>query len=247
MCGIFGAIDKDSVTRTLQALHFLEYRGYDSAGIAYKNDKITVVKTQGRVSVLEEKLPIDAVASVAIGHTRWATHGRVCNENAHPFLSQDGHFAICHNGIIENCKQLRSMLTNSGFEFTSETDSETVAHLLQYNFKGDVLQSVISTAQMLSGSFAVLAETEYDDNLYAIKNKSPLIVGVNGGEIYLCSDVRCVANLAEKVAIVADNTVVRASGQGVEFFGFDGKRRAVEWFAPTKTQTEQTVVTDYML
>ncbi|MGN1040262.1 MAG: class II glutamine amidotransferase, partial [Candidatus Fimimonas sp.] len=126
MCGIFGTTADGCVQKTLQALHFLEYRGYDSAGMCVKNGSLQVFKTQGRVSVLEGKLPQNVAGESATGHTRWATHGEVCDKNAHPFLSQDGAFSICHNGILENYVSLKTQLQKEGFTFVSDTDSETI-------------------------------------------------------------------------------------------------------------------------
>ena len=246
MCGIFGAISQDSVPKTVEALHFLEYRGYDSAGIAYKRDNLRVVKTAGRVTALESKLPPDAASNVAIGHTRWATHGAVRDENAHPFLSPKGNFAICHNGIIENHRQLKAEL-GVGALFTSETDSEVVAHLLERNFTGDVLLATLHTARQLSGAFAVIIENVYDDSLYAIKNKSPLVVGMGTDGVYMCSDVRCVSNYVSRVAVVPDNTVVVLGANGVTFYDFDGRERSVEFFQPDQGATTETVEGDVML
>lgn len=247
MCGIFGALEGDCVGKTLQALHFLEYRGYDSAGIAVKTDKLTVIKSKGRISALESKLPQKLEGNSAIGHTRWATHGAVCDENAHPFLSADGSFAICHNGIIENHLQLKEDLLQSGVKCVSQTDSETVAHLLQINYRGNVLQTVAKTALQLQGAFAILVSSVYDDNLYALKNKSPLVVGLSENGTYLCSDVRCISRWANKVAVVPDNTVVAASKNNVSFFDFQGKPKNVDFFTPDKAQAEQETDGDVML
>ncbi len=246
MCGIFGTTSPDCVQKTLSALHFLEYRGYDSAGVCVKNGGLSVYKTQGRVSVLESKLPENLVGESAIGHTRWATHGKVCDKNAHPFLSQDGNFCICHNGILENYLQLKASLQSDGVTFSSDTDSETIAHLLQKNFRSSVLQSVTETAKMLKGAFAVLVQTTHDGNLYAIKNKSPLVVGISENGVYLCSDVRCVSRWAKKVAVVPDNTIVVAGKHNVSFCNYDGKEFSVEFFAPTSFQATQQAEGDAM-
>lgn len=246
MCGIFGAIVGDSVQKTVEALHFLEYRGYDSAGIAYKGNNLNVVKTAGRVSALQEKLPEGAESDVAIGHTRWATHGAVKDENAHPFLSPDGNFAICHNGIIENYRQLKGTLSHNE-PYSSETDSEIVAHLLQRNYRGNVLNCVTKTAAELQGAFAVLAVNTYDDCIYAVKNKSPLVVGISEQGVYLCSDVRCISKYVLRVALVPDNTVAVASANGVSFYDFYGKARSVEFFIPQKSHGAQTCDGDVML
>ena len=232
MCGIFGVIDENCVEKTLQALRFLQYRGYDSAGIAVKGKGIEVFKCSGRVEDLQGKIPPLTAGALAIGHTRWATHGNVCDENAHPFLSNDGNFAICHNGIIENFEKLKISLQDAGCRFSSQTDSETVAHLLQENYKGNVLQATLKTANQLEGAFAVLAENAYDDCLYAIKYKSPLAVGVAKNAVYLSSDVRCLSRWAEKVAVVPDGTVVQASAKDVCFYTFDGKKLSVNFFVP---------------
>ncbi|MGN1066200.1 MAG: glutamine--fructose-6-phosphate transaminase (isomerizing) [Candidatus Fimimonas sp.] len=246
MCGIFGTTADGCVQKTLQALHFLEYRGYDSAGMCVKNGSLQVFKTQGRVSVLEGKLPQNVAGESATGHTRWATHGAVCDKNAHPFLSQDGAFSICHNGILENYVSLKTQLQKEGFTFVSDTDSETIAHLLQKNFRTNVLQSVTETAKALQGSFAVLVQTTHDNNLYALKNKSPLAVGISEQGVFLCSDVRCVSTWTQKVAVVPDNVVVVAGKSDVRFFDFFGKQIEVEFFVPTAFSGQQQIEGDVM-
>lgn len=230
MCGIFGAVCSDCVQKTLSALHFLEYRGYDSAGICVGGDGLTVIKTEGRVSALEQMLPQNLCGVRAMGHTRWATHGKVCNANAHPFLSQDGNFCICHNGILENYRQLQQLLPQ--VKFSSQTDSETIAHLLQHNYNGNMVQTLLKTASMLQGSYAVLVQTALDNKMYAIKNKSPLVVGVAPQQAFLCSDVRCLAQWAKRAAIVPDNTIVVADSNGICAFDENGKEVQLKFFAP---------------
>lgn len=220
MCGIFGTIGNDCVVKTMRALHFLEYRGYDSAGIAVKGETLSVVKTVGRVSVLGEKLKNDFFGQLAIGHTRWATHGEVSEVNAHPFLSPDGSFVICHNGIIENYGELKKFLQEHGLKTMSQTDSEVIALLLQHNYCGNVLEAVQKTARMLKGSFAVLVLNNYDNCLYAIKNKSPLIVGVKNGQTCLCSDMR--GCFADKIAVIGDGSIVKVSKTQISVRNFDG-------------------------
>ena len=240
MCGIFGMVGSGAVNATLSALKYLEYRGYDSAGIAVKSGtRIDVYKREGRIQNLRNAVPDGVEGNVAIGHTRWATHGAVCQANAHPFYSPDKNFAVVHNGIIENYLPLKQRLKAQGATFSSDTDSETVAHLLQSNFHGSVLQAVTSTAKQLKGSFAIVVATTYDEHLFAIKNKSPLVVGVGSGGVYLCSDVRCVAHWAEQVAVTPDNTVVVVGSEGVAFCDFDGKPVTVPFFVPEKEDVEQ--------
>lgn len=264
MCGIFGMIGANAVGNTLQALKYLEYRGYDSAGIATKHgDTIDIYKSVGRINNLEKLLKNSVENNVynsgdsaesdnrsvasAIGHTRWATHGAVSTENAHPFYSPNKHFAIVHNGIIENYLTLKQQLSLQGAKFTSQTDSETVAHLIERNFTGDVLSALRNTAKILVGSFAIVVTSSYDGNLYAIKNKSPLVVGVSENGVYLCSDIRCISHWATKVAVTPDNTVIVASKEGVSFFDFDGNPVTVPFFTPEKAEMEQPVDGDFML
>lgn len=219
MCGIFGTFGGDCVKRTLQALEFLQYRGYDSAGIAALAGDILLYKREGRIRQLAECLPKNICAKAAIGHTRWATHGKVCAQNAHPFLSSDGNFAICHNGIIENYAELRKLVGD--VPFTSDTDSEVVAHLLQANYRGDALQAVLKTANMLKGSFALLVLCRHDGKMYAVRHKSPLAADGCGS---FSSDVRC---LSDKAYVMPDGSVARADDMHTEFFRFDGVRLAL--------------------
>ena len=248
MCGIFGMIGVNAVGNTLQALKYLEYRGYDSAGIATRQrDGIHIYKSAGRIENLEKLLPSGLQGGIAIGHTRWATHGAVSTENAHPFCSPDKHFAVVHNGIIENYLTLKQQFSSRGGVFTSQTDSETVAHLLQHNYSGSVLGAVLSTAKSLVGSFAIAITSTYDNNLYAIKNKSPLVVGISDGGVYLCSDIRCVSHWANKVAVTPHETVVVAGADGVHFYDFDGKSVDVPFFTPDAAEEMEQVDGDFML
>ena len=248
MCGIFGMIGSGAVQTTLTALKYLEYRGYDSAGVAVKrNGQLDVFKTEGRIGKLRELVPQGLQADTAIGHTRWATHGAVCSENAHPFYSPDKHFAVVHNGIIENYQSIKADFTSRGAHFSSATDSETVAHLLQRHYNGDVFQAVSSTAKALNGSYAVVIATTYDDKLYAIKNKSPLVVGVGKSGVYLCSDIRCVAHWAEQVAVAPDNTIVVVGSNGVSFYDYDGNVVNAPFFAAEKSEEMEQVEGEFMI
>ena len=248
MCGIFGMIGANAVGNTLQALKYLEYRGYDSAGVAERHsDTIHIYKSVGRIQNLEKLLPKDVESNIAIGHTRWATHGAVSTDNAHPFYSPDKHFAVVHNGIIENYLTLKKQFSSRGAVFTSQTDSETVAHLLQNNYSGNVLGAVLATANSLVGSFAIAVTNTYDNNLYAIKNKSPLVVGLSENGIYFCSDIRCVSHWADKVAVTPDMTVIVAGVNGVYFYDFDGNPVEVPFFTPEKAEEMEQVDGDFML
>ena len=248
MCGIFGMIGANAVANTLQALKYLEYRGYDSAGVAARQgDGIHIYKSAGRIQNLEKLLVSGVESNVAIGHTRWATHGGVSTENAHPFYSPDRRFAVVHNGIIENYLTLKSQLSSRGAVFTSQTDSETVAFLLQNNYTDNVLDAVLRTANSLVGSFAIAVTSMYDSNLYAIKNKSPLVVGVSNEGVYLCSDIRCVSHWADRVAVTPDKTVVVVGANGVYFYDFTGKPVNVPFFTPDAAEEMEQVDGDFML
>lgn len=249
MCGIFGMIGDNAAEQTLTALKRLEYRGYDSAGIAAKCDgQIHIYKQAGRVEQLQSLVPSDLTSTTVIGHTRWATHGEVSTANAHPFLSGDKRFAVVHNGIIENYQTLKKDLLSRGVEFSSQTDSETVAHLLEANYGGKVLNAIKSTVKLLEGSYAIVVQTTLDDNLYAVKNKSPLVVGVNGSNVYFCSDIRCLSQYADKVAQAPDKSIVVASPNGtVTFYDYDGKVLPIKFFTPDKTEEFETVDGDFML
>ncbi len=246
MCGIFGMIGQNAVKTTLDSLRYLEYRGYDSAGIAVKRKEgLEWTKCMGRISELQKKAQGMAESDIAIGHTRWATHGRVCEQNAHPFVSEDGAFAIVHNGILENYLELKKELPN--VHFSSQTDSETVAHMLSAVYRGDVLEAVLAVAKKLQGSFAIAIMSVYDNKLYAVKNKSPLVVGVSRNGTYLCSDVGCASRQAEQVALAEDNTVAVLSDKGVRFFDFDGQERRAKFFVAEQSAELQTEEGDVML
>lgn len=248
MCGIFGMIGDKAVSTTKQALKYLEYRGYDSAGIAANDGGIHIFKCSGRVENLRALMPERLEANIAIGHTRWATHGAVCHENSHPFVSQNGTFAIVHNGIVENYAALKDKLICGGVTFSSQTDSEVIAHLLESNYGGDVLQTVLTTAKELEGSFAVVITTSHNGNLYAIKNKSPLVIGVSDdGKTYLCSDIRCISHWAVKVAVVPDNSVVIANGRDVKLYDFDGKEQKIKYFGVKQAERLEEIDGDFML
>lgn len=246
MCGIFGMIGSGAVANTLSALKLLEYRGYDSAGIAAnRGGAIDVYKTEGRIAALAALVDGVEESDVAIGHTRWATHGTVCTQNAHPFCSPDKTFAIVHNGIIENYSELKAGLGDA--QFTSETDSETVVHLLQKEYAGNVFEAVLAVARQLKGSFAIAVTSTHTDKLYAVKNKSPLVAGASENGVFLCSDVRCLSRYAKRVAMAPDGTVAEFSRHGVRFFDFFGKEIAPKFFDAGTFDEAENVQGDFML
>ena len=228
MCGIIGYIGNRDVTPVLlDGLKKLEYRGYDSAGIAVLDgDKIDVVKTKGRLSVLEEKLKnVDIKGNVGIGHTRWATHGEPNDVNSHPHLSNNGKIAVVHNGIIENYMQLKEFLISRGYTFKSETDSEVITNLIEYNYKGNLLQAVIQTLNDVEGAYALgVICTECPDKFVAARKDSPLIIGLGKGENFIASDIPAILKYTRDIYILNDKEVAVISADGAEIFNLLGKK-----------------------
>ena len=182
MCGIVGYIGNKRATSFLvDGLSKLEYRGYDSAGIAVEKDgKIEVVKHKGRLLNLSndlEKNPVEG--TIGIGHTRWATHGEPSDVNSHPHRSSKGDITVVHNGIIENYLELRKWLKGEGYEFLSQTDTEVIPNLISYYYEGDLLKAVVKATEKLEGSYAIGAICGDDpDKIVAVRKDSPLIIGL---------------------------------------------------------------------
>ena len=186
MCGIVGYIGKRAVENILiEGLKCLEYRGYDSAGLALKNDEIQIIKSVGKISSLEDKIKnIDIIdANMGIAHTRWATHGVVSEDNAHPHTV--GKVTIVHNGIIENSALLRDELSLEGVKFKSETDTEVMAALLNKYYDGDVFKAINKAISVVKGSYALAIIFEDKDEIYAIRKDSPLILGLGNLEYFV--------------------------------------------------------------
>ena len=192
MCGIVGYIGKrNAVEVLLDGLRKLEYRGYDSSGIAIVNDRqITVEKAEGKLCHLEEKIKdLHLNSSIGIGHTRWATHGRPSDFNAHPHTSQNSRFAVVHNGIVENYLTLKETYL-AGEQFTSETDTEVVAHLLEKFYNGNFEEAVLKVLDVLEGAYAlVMVCADEPDKIIACRKDSPMVLGVGDGESFIASDV----------------------------------------------------------
>ena len=230
MCGIVGYVgDKKSVRVLTDGLERLEYRGYDSAGVAYlENNEINIVKEQGRLANLKNKLNLDDEMNLGIGHTRWATHGKANSLNAHPHKM--GKFTIVHNGIIENYNVLRSDLEKKGYVFKSETDTEVICTLLDYMYKEDkdVLSCINKLNNILEGSYALGIICDDDkDNLYLLKNKSPLIIGIDDNSKYIASDAPAILDKTKKNVILDDGDYAKLSGKNIELYN-NGKKKQYE-------------------
>ncbi len=228
MCGIVGFTGKQSAAPILlDGLKKLEYRGYDSAGIAVMDQaQIDVVKVTGRIANLCEKTKDgEAVpGTCGIGHTRWATHGAPTEENAHPHLSNDGRFAVVHNGIIENYISLREELIKDGYHFESETDTEVIVHLIEMYYEGDMREALIRATNRLRGSYALgVICTEEPGKIYAVREASPLILGVGVGENFFASDVTALVNYTRNVIYLEDGEFAELTEESVRIFDVLGK------------------------
>ena len=228
MCGIVGFIGQQSAAPILlEGLKKLEYRGYDSAGIAVMDrSKITVSKVKGRIANLSDKIHNgeDVPGKAGIGHTRWATHGAPTEENAHPHLSNDGRFAVVHNGIIENYLTLREELVKDGYRFRSETDTEVIVHLIELYYRGDMREALIKTTDRLHGSYALgVICAEEPDKLYAVRESSPLILGVGIDEKFFASDVTALVNHTRNVIYLEDGEFAELSGDSIKIFDCVGE------------------------
>jgi len=226
MCGIVGYIGKqNAVPVLLDGLKKLEYRGYDSAGIAVLNDNhLKVTKREGRLDVLRgelgESLPY---SNIGIGHTRWATHGRPCDRNSHPHADCGGKFAVVHNGIIENYQQLRNELTAKGHQFSSDTDTEIIAHLVEEFYEGDLLEAVRKAEEKVEGAYAVVVISEFEPGrLIAVRKNSPLIVGLGEEEYFFASDIPAVLEHTRKIQIIEDGETVVLDEKGASIFNGSG-------------------------
>lgn len=228
MCGIVGYVGKkQAVPILMDGLSKLEYRGYDSAGVAVMQDgEIKIKKSKGRLAVLQEKLdsgePLSGV--MGIGHTRWATHGEPSDTNSHPHLSRSGRFAVVHNGIIENYMKLRQMLINKGFEFISETDTEVIAQLVEYYYNGDIVETLTKVVERVEGSYALgILCADNPDSFVAVRKESPLIVGLGKGENFIASDVPAILAHTRDVYFLENDEIVLLDAENVKVYNLDGE------------------------
>ncbi len=239
MCGIVGYIgESQAAPILLEGLSKLEYRGYDSAGMAvFDGSRIQIKKAVGRLKVLSE-LTHDGTlmnGSVGIGHTRWATHGEPSELNAHPHYNKDETIAVVHNGIIENYLKLRSMLKEKGYKFRSETDTEVIAHLLDYYYKGNPLETVIKVMNRVEGSYALgIIFAEFPDKVYAVRKDSPLIVGKGKDGNLIASDVPAVLKYTREVYFIQNEEIACLTKDDIRFFNVDGdvitkESKTIEW------------------
>ncbi|WP_132995388.1 glutamine--fructose-6-phosphate transaminase (isomerizing) [Sporanaerobacter acetigenes] len=226
MCGIVGYIgDKKSIDVLTRGLEKLEYRGYDSAGIAVVNkDEMKIVKCKGRLKNLEEKLEEISIDShVGIGHTRWATHGEPSDVNSHPHVNHKGNIAVVHNGIIENYLEIKEELKKSGYSFVSETDTEVIPYLIDMYYDGDLKKAVMKAIKKLKGAFALgVLSLDEKDKLIAVRKDSPLIIGLGEGENFIASDIPAVIDWTKDIYILENGEMAEITKDHVSIMDFEG-------------------------
>ncbi|MFD3005834.1 glutamine--fructose-6-phosphate transaminase (isomerizing) [Thermus tengchongensis] len=234
MCGIVGYIGFRNATDVLiDGLRRLEYRGYDSAGVAVRTPAgLRVVKRSGKLAALESALKEEHLEGpLGIGHTRWATHGAPTDPNAHPHTTEDGRIAVIHNGIIENYLELKEALKARGHRFTSETDSEVLAHLIEEKYQGDLFQALKEALKEVRGAYAVVVAHEDHQEIVAARTVSPLVIGLGEGENFLASDVPALLPYTRRMVFLHDGDLARITREGVEVTDLQGnplEREAVE-------------------
>ena len=226
MCGIVGYIGTQSAAPIiLDGLSKLEYRGYDSAGMAvYDGKKININKAVGRLKILEnltrngETMP----GCVGVGHTRWATHGIPSDENSHPHFNKAQTIAVVHNGIIENYISLKKKMEDRGYEFISETDTEVLAHMLDHYYKGNPLEAITKVLHRVEGSYALgILFADFPDEIYAVRKDSPLIVGQSEAGCFIASDVPAILKYTRKVYYVDNQEIVKLKKDSLQFYSVD--------------------------
>ena len=253
MCGIVGYVgNKEVIPILLEGLHCLEYRGYDSSGLAiYEGENINVVKAVGKLSQLEEILQKkgnhlngksehnNGHLKCGIGHTRWATHGEPTDINAHPHFDHDEKIAIVHNGIIRNYQEVKAKLLKSGSRFLSDTDTEVMVQLLAYNFKNSnsVLNAICKSVNELDGSYAIaVLFKDQPHKIYAVRKEAPLVIGIGKNENYVASDSHTLSCFVDKIIRLGDNEIAEVTDDKVLFYNFSGEKinKSIQQITRTK-------------
>ena len=237
MCGIVGYIgDKQALPILIEGLKKLEYRGYDSAGVAVHNGMcININKAKGRLNVLEERINRDELTgTLGIGHTRWAAHGEPSDINSHPHTNQSGDIAVVHNGIIENYMKLKSWLQREGYMFVSETDTEVVAHMINYYYRGDLVEAVRKALDRIDGSYALRVIAKgHPDCMVVARKDSPLVIGLGEGENYIASDIPAILKYTRKVYLLDDKEIALIYRDRVDIINLYGEEVKKEVFEVT--------------
>ena len=227
MCGIVGCVGLSTSRKyALEGLKTLDYRGYDSAGVAFLNEKIEVFKEAGSISNLESLIPSNKEGKVVIGHTRWATHGIANKTNSHPHLSSKGQFALVHNGVIENFVELKNMLVERGLSFNSDTDSEVIVNLIEYFYQDekDVLKSIQKAMNKLKGSYAIGLLHLGEERLYVMKNASPLLIGLASNFNLIASDASPMIEYTDRFIELDDKEYGYIDSLNYQLFNIEGEK-----------------------
>ena len=226
MCGIIGYNGFRETNQVLiKCLKRLEYRGYDSAGVASINKKLYVYKEIGEVENLE-KHNNKLKGNIGIGHTRWATHGSVTQINAHPQISPNKKIAVIHNGIIENYKKIKENLEKKGHKFRSQTDTEVIAHLIEKYYKGNLEDAVFTALQKIQGSYAIVVISEDEpDKLVGARKESPLVIGVGDNENFIASDIPAVLKYTNRVMYLDDGEICVVNKNSIKIFNEKNNKR----------------------
>lgn len=247
MCGIVGYTGfNNAQERIINGLEKLEYRGYDSAGIVVLNDNVLdISKFSGRLSVLKDHVTINPkVGSIGIGHTRWATHGAPSDNNAHPHYNKDESIAIVHNGIIENYLELKNDLIANGYTFTSETDTEVIAHLFDIYYQDSLLNTAFTVSKLLKGSYAILViSKEHSDEIIAIRHESPLVIGHSNNEYYLASDICALLEYTNEFTYLDNRQIAKVTPNSIELYDEDKNvlpiiKKKVDWTVSEASKNE---------
>lgn len=225
MCGIIGYVGfREARTVLLESLKRLDYRGYDSAGVAIIDKNLKVYKEIGEIANVEKKIP-HLKGSTGVGHTRWATHGGVTKENAHPHISCDKKIAIVHNGIIENHTKLREQLKKKGHRFLSQTDSEVIAHLIDDVYKGNLEEAIFAAIKKIKGSYAIVAVSQDEPGkIVGIRKESPLVIGVGDSENFLASDITAFLKYTNRVMFLNDGELCVITATSINVFDTNKKQ-----------------------
>ena len=227
MCGIIGYVGfRNARTVLLESLKRLDYRGYDSAGVAIIDKKLTVYKEVGEIANVEKQIP-HLKGTIGVGHTRWATHGGVTKENAHPHVSCDKKIAIVHNGIIENFSKLKDELKKKGHTFRSQTDSEVIAHLIDDAYKGNLEEAVVAAVKKIQGSYSIVAVSEDEpEKIVGVRKESPLVIGVGDSENFLASDITAFLKYTKRVIFLNDGELCVLTKNTINVF--DKNRKSIK-------------------
>lgn len=239
MCGIVGYIgEREAAPILLDGLSKLEYRGYDSAGIAiYNGEKINMVKATGRLKVLDDLTHGGSVlpGTIGIGHTRWATHGEPSDTNAHPHFNKDGSIVVVHNGIIENYMKLKKKMETRGYKFISETDTEVIAHMLDYYYNGSPIETITKIMHRMEGSYALgIMFKDHPEEIYAVRKDSPLIVGESKDGNFIASDAPAILKYTRQVYFIQNEEIVKLTKDSLTFYNIDEEElekdpTTIEW------------------